>query len=62
MTSTVLGVDISKRDFHVWLLKETRATKPQKFTNNIQGFESLHNWLKQQNVVELHVCMEATSN
>ena len=54
MTSTVLGIDISKRDFHVSLLKETRATKPKKFTNNIQGFESLHNWLKQQSVVELH--------
>jgi transposase len=54
MTSTVLGIDISKRDFDVSLLKEGRATKPKKFTNNIQGFESLHNWLKQQSVVELH--------
>ncbi|MCC3410164.1 MAG: transposase [Microcoleus sp. PH2017_10_PVI_O_A] len=54
MTSTVYGIDISKRDFHVSLLKESRATKPKKFTNNIQGFESLHNWLKQQSVVELH--------
>ncbi len=61
MISTVLGIDISKRDFHVWLLREGRASKPKKFTNNIQGFESLHNWLKQQSVVELHACMEATS-
>ncbi|MEG4044194.1 transposase [Microcoleus sp. Pol17_C1] len=61
MTSTVLGIDISKRDFHVSLLREGRATKPKKFTNNIQGFESLHNWLKQQSVVEFHACMEATS-
>ena len=61
MTSTVLGIDISKRDFYVSLLREGRATKPKNFTNNIQGFESLHNWLKQQNVVELQACMEATS-
>ncbi|MEG3899764.1 MULTISPECIES: IS110 family transposase [unclassified Microcoleus] len=61
MTSTVLGIDISKRDFHVSLLKESRATKPQKFPNNTQGFENLHNWLKQQSVVEIHACMEATS-
>jgi transposase len=61
MTSTVLGIDISKRDFHVSSLRECRATKPKKFTNNIQGFESLHNWLKQQNIVGLHACMEATS-
>jgi transposase len=61
MTSTVLGIDISKKDFYVSLLTETPATKPKKFTNNTQGFESLLNWLKQQSVVELHACMEATS-
>ncbi|MEY3866888.1 MAG: hypothetical protein RLZZ338_779, partial [Cyanobacteriota bacterium] len=26
-----------------------------------EGFESLHHWLVQQNVVQLHACMEATS-
>jgi transposase len=61
MTPTVLGIDISKKDFYVSLLTEIRATKPKKFTNNTEGFESLHNWLRQQNVVELHACMEATS-
>ncbi len=61
MTLTVLGIDISKRDFHVWLLKESHATKQKRFTNNIQGFESLHNWLQQQSVVELHACLETTS-
>jgi transposase len=54
MTPTVYGIDISKKDFYVSLLTENRATKPRKFTNNTQGFESLHNWLKQQSVVELH--------
>ena len=61
MTPKVLGIDISKKDFYVSLLTESRATKPKKFTNNTQGFESLHNWLKQQSVVELHACMEASS-
>lgn len=61
MTPTVLGIDISKKDFHVALLKETRAAKTKKFTNNIQGFESLHQWLKQHSAFELHACMEATS-
>jgi transposase len=60
MTSTVLGIDISKKDFYVSLLTQSRASKPKKFTNNSQGFESLHNWLKQQSVIELHACMEAT--
>jgi len=59
--TTVYGIDISKKDFYVSLLTESRVTKPKKFTNNTQGFESLHKWLKQQSVVELHACMEATS-
>ncbi|MEG3905287.1 IS110 family transposase [Microcoleus sp. B4-C5] len=61
MTSTVLGIDISKKDFHVVLLKEERGSKTKKFTNNTEGFESLNNWLKKQGVEELHACMEATS-
>ena len=54
MTPTFLGIDISKKDFHVVLLKEERASKPKKFTNNTEGFESLNNWLKKQGVEELH--------
>jgi transposase len=61
MTSIVLGIDISKRDMKVSLLREGRATKQKKFPNNTQGFENLHNWLKQQSVVESHACMEANS-
>jgi len=61
MTPIVLGIDISKKDFHVALLKEDRAAKTKKFTNNLQGFESLHQWLKQHNASSLHACMEATS-
>ncbi|MCC3463208.1 hypothetical protein [Microcoleus sp. PH2017_27_LUM_O_A] len=47
MALTVLGIDISKKDFYVSLLTESRGTKPKKFTNNTQGLESLQNWLKQ---------------
>lgn len=61
MTPKILGIDISKKDFHVALLKEGGGTKPKKFTNNTAGFESLHSWLKQQGIAELHACMEATS-
>jgi transposase len=61
MTPTFLGIDISKKDFHVVLLKEERGSKPKKFTNNTEGFESLNKWLKKSGVEELHACMEATS-
>jgi hypothetical protein len=62
MTPTFLGIDISKKDFHVVLLKQERGSTTKKFTNNTEGFESLNNWLKKQGVEELHACMEATSN
>ncbi|MCC3421923.1 MULTISPECIES: transposase, partial [unclassified Microcoleus] len=61
MTPTFLGIDISKKDFHVFLLKEERGSKPKKFTNNTEGFESLNQWPGKQGVEELHACMEATS-
>ena len=61
MTPTFLGIDISKKDFHVVLLKEERGSKPKKFTNDTAGFESLNKWLKKSGVEELHACMEATS-
>ncbi len=54
MTPTFLGIDISKKDFHVVLLKEERGSKPKKFTNNTAGFESLNQWLKKLGVEELH--------
>jgi transposase len=59
MTVTVLGIDISKKDFHVVLLKEDQKTKPKKFTNNPTGFDCLQQWLQQQGVEKLHACLVA---
>jgi transposase len=61
MTPTVLGIDLSKKDFHVVLLKEEPGSKTKKFTNNTERFESFNKWLKKPGVEELHACMEATS-
>jgi transposase len=61
MTTNSLGIDISKKDFHVVLLTGETRTKPRKFTNDPQGFESLQQWLKQKEIEALHACMEATS-
>lgn len=61
MTSNSLGIDISKKDFHVVLLTGETRTKPRKFTNDPQGFESLQQWLKQKGIDQMHACMEATS-
>ena len=61
MTAKVLGIDISKKDFHVVLLSEESKQKHRKFTNDLEGFEQLKEWLKLKEVEELHACMEATS-
>jgi transposase len=61
MTTNSLGIDISKKDFHVVLLTGETRTKPRKFTNDPTGFESLQQWLNQKGIDRLHACMEATS-
>jgi transposase len=61
MTARVLGIDISKKDFHVVLLTAESKNKHRKFTNDIEGFEKLQHWLNEKGVEQLHACMEATS-
>lgn len=61
MEKTVLGIDISKKDFHVVCLSTGKSTKPRKFSNDSEGFEKLLAWLQGLEVSNLHACMEATS-
>ncbi len=61
MTVNFLGIDISKKDFHVVLIMGETRTKSKKFTNDLQGFESLQQWLKQKGIDQMHACLEATS-
>ena len=56
---TTLGIDISKKKFDVALLNNNKL-KNKKFTNDTKGFESLVHWLEKQDVLSVHVCMEAT--
>ena len=58
---TSLGVDISKKDFAVALLRKNKF-KNKKFVNNPKGFSELLKWLQRLGVAgsEVHVCMEAT--
>ena len=58
-TLTTLGIDISKIKFDVALLNNGKL-KNKKFTNNLQGFDSLREWLQKNNALMSHVCMEAT--
>ena len=58
MNQVCLGIDISKKDFHVALLKGPQQKAfYKKFANTIRGFEELSIWLKAKDVLELHACM-----
>lgn len=57
----VLGIDISKKSFDVALLLANGKRKNKKFSNDMEGFKALHNWLQEFEVHELHACMEATN-
>lgn len=56
---TTLGIDVSKKKFDVALLNKGKL-KNKKFTNDVQGFEELRQWLTKQDEVTPHVCLEAT--
>lgn len=56
-----LGIDISKASFDVALLKESSRAKRAKFDNTTAGFEQLIEWLKAQEIDQIHACMEATN-
>lgn len=55
----VLGIDISKDDFHACLLQGKRQ-QPHSFPNNKSGYSQLLRWLKNRRCSQVHACMEAT--
>jgi len=57
----VLGIDVSKADFHAWLL-QSDGHVDKRFANNAGGFGDLRKWLQTQGSPKPHVCMESTGN
>lgn len=55
----VLGIDVSKADFHACLIQGARRST-KRFPNAPAGFRQVHTWLKNRRCGELHACMEAT--
>jgi transposase len=56
----VLGIDVSKNDFHVVLLQSGERERTKSFPNNAKGFEQLATWLRNRKVEQVHACLEAT--
>lgn len=61
-----LGIDISKPDFHVALLRaeDGKIISQATFNNNTAGFKKLHNWIIKLtgNDLSVHLCLEATGS
>ena len=55
----VLGIDISKADFHACLIQGTKRTK-KSFPNRPAGYRQVRSWLKNRRCANVHACMEAT--
>ncbi len=57
-----IGVDISKKSFHIAVLTGGKQIN-KVFENNANGHQALQSWLLKKGVsqAESHVCMEATS-
>lgn len=55
----VLGIDVSKGDFHACLLQEKGQAK-KSFSNAVAGYRQLASWLKNRGASEVRACMEAT--
>lgn len=55
----VLGIDVSKADFHACLLQGSRQTR-KSFPNNSTGYRQVLKWLGNRKCSKVHACMEAT--
>lgn len=59
MSKTILGIDIAKKKFDVFLMFNAKTLK-RVFDNSPKGFALLQGWLMSLHIGELHACMEAT--
>ncbi len=59
MSVPFAGVDISKGTFHLNILYKDKEKKKQ-FSNSLNGFNNLLDFLKNCHFKQIHVCMEVT--
>jgi transposase len=58
--SAVLGIDVSKNQLDIVLVREDGRTEHAQFANGRKGFNSLNHFLKKRVQTALHACLEAT--
>ena len=62
MTTSPLGIDISKSKFDVCLIRECGKLRHRVFPNSPTGFTELSDWLLKHKIERVHACMEATGS
>jgi transposase len=60
MTTSPLGIDISKRTFDACLIRDSGKLRHKVFPNTAAGFAQLSAWLSKHQVERAHACLEAT--
>lgn len=55
----VVGIDVSKADFHACLFQGEKTSK-KCFPNGASGYRQILGWLRNRRCVDTHACMEAT--
>jgi transposase len=59
-TDVIIGIDVSKHKFDLALLRAGKL-RHRSFPNTGTGHEALIDWLKTQNIVAAHACLESTN-
>ena len=60
MNPPPLGLDVAKLKFNACLIRAGGKLRHKVFPNNPQGFAQLSDWLRKQEVKQVHACLEAT--
>ena len=58
----MLGMDVSKKKFHVVLVGAAGRSHQHEFANCAAGFAQLAAWLQRQDAAGVHACLEATGS
>lgn len=61
MSLHILGIDVAKLKFNSCLIGEGGRLRHRVFANNASGFAQFSDWLKKNQVAQVHACLEATS-
>lgn len=60
MTTSPLGIDVSKLKFDACLVRDSGKFRHKGFPNTPAGFGQLSDWLSKHHVERAHACLEAT--